>query len=171
MPTTTCDLCRTPLSADQLVTISGKTVCAKCKPDVVMNIKSGVTSSGRVSPERAQEIKKKISKLNILSFVLAVPGLLLQFGGVAMAGAAASSGEVESIPPILILGRLLAPFLIIAGLVCYSLMKGRSGLLGLLGLLSCIGLLILHFLPKKCHNCRNSAGYNAKDCGTCGAPV
>ena len=96
MATTACDLCRTPLSADQLVTISGKTVCAKCKPDVVMNIKSGVGTSARVSPERAEEIKRRISRLNLMSFVFAVPGLALQFVNAPKLGSAENQRQLKA---------------------------------------------------------------------------
>jgi hypothetical protein len=168
MTTAACDLCQQAFSPDQLITLSGKRICAKCKPDAVMNMKSGVGMSARVSPEKADEIKRKISKLNLLSFVFAVPGLLLQFAG---PGLLISGPPTPGVASTVLLIRLLAVPLIIAGLVCYALMKGRSGAFGLLGLLSCLGLLILHFLPKNCHNCRASASYSAKECRDCGAPV
>jgi len=57
------------------------------------------------------------------------------------------------------------------GMVFYARMKGRHGAMGLFGLLSCIGLLVLHFLPKSCQNCRASASYRVKECSACGAPV
>lgn len=163
----TCDVCKKPATADELVPISGKNVCAKCKPDVVMNVKSGVSGSSRIGPQRAAEIKRKISRLNLLSFAFAVPGILLQFGP---AFAAAGQVTPETAGSIMVV-RLLGAPLIIAGLVCYALMKGRSGLLGLLGLLSCLGLIILHFFPKNCHNCRASGSYSAKACATCDAPM
>ncbi|MBI3857312.1 MAG: hypothetical protein HY293_16620 [Planctomycetes bacterium] len=164
-----CDICKTVLPADQLVTIGGKSVCAQCKPDVVMNMKSGVAAVGQISPQRAEEIRARISKLNILSFVLALPGLALQFAGPAML---ASGGPVTpAVASSILLIRLVGVPLVIGGLVCYAMMKGRSGALGLLGFLSCLGLLILHFLPKNCHNCSARGGYSAKKCTSCGAPM
>jgi hypothetical protein len=157
MTTTACDLCKTPLSADQLVTISGKSVCATCKPDVVMNLKS--------------EIRKKISRLNIMSFVLALPGLGLQIAGAMFSGSGTRDVEITAAQAGGALLQLLGVPLVIAGLACYGLMKGRSWALGLFGLLSCIGLFILHFFPKKCHHCRAGASYRAKECASCGAPV
>ena len=171
MPTTPCDLCRTPLPADQLVTISGKTVCAKCKPDLVMNLKSGVGTSPRVSPVRAQEIKKTISKLNILSFVFALPGIGLQVVGALARKDMADPTQASAAQAGGLLLQLVGCVLLIVGFAFYGRMKGRSGALGLFGLLSCIGLIILHFYPKKCHNCRTGASYSAKECGACGAPV
>jgi hypothetical protein len=171
MTNTACDLCKTPLPIDQLVTISGKTVCAKCKPEVVMNLKSGVGSGPRVTPELAEQIRKKISRLNILSFVLALPGLGLQIAGAMASGARTAGEELTAAQAGGALLQLLGVPLVIGGLACYGLMKGRSWALGLFGLLSCFGLLILHFFPKKCHNCRTGASYRAKDCVSCGAPV
>jgi hypothetical protein len=168
MTTAACDLCQQPVSPDQLITLSGKRICAKCKPDAVMNLKSGVGMSSAVSPQKADEIKRKISRLNLLSFVFAIPGLILQFAG---PGLLLSGHTGPGLAGLVLLIRLLAVPLIIAGLVCYALMKGRGGAFGLLGLLSCLGLLILHFLPKACHNCKASASYSAKQCRDCGAPM
>lgn len=166
MDQTRCDLCGDPLTADQLVSISGKTVCARCKPDLLMNLKSGIPAAPRISPERASEIKSRISRLNILSFVFALPGIALQAG----AGAVASGPNALSEGSAVLLRIVGAP-LIIAGLVCYARMKARSGWWGLLGLLSCLGLIILHYLPKNCHNCGKGASYSAKSCSSCDAPV
>lgn len=168
MTSIACDLCQQPSSPDQLITLSGKRICAKCKPDAVMNLKSGVGMSPRVSAEKAEEIRRKISRLNLLSFALAVPGMGLQFVGPQMLLSGQHGPEVAG---LVLLVRLLGIPLIIGGFVCYALMKGKSGVYGLLGLLSCLGLMILHFLPKSCHNCRASASYRSKECRECGAPV
>jgi hypothetical protein len=164
-----CDLCKGSFTPDQLVPISGKNVCAKCKPELVMNLKSGVSASPRIDPRRAQEIKSKISRLNILSFVFALPGIALQ----VLAGGMRGDGQVQpgAAAAGVLLFQGLGALLLIIGLVCYARMKGRSGALGLLGLLSCLGLILLHFLSKNCHNCQASASYRAKECATCGAPV
>jgi len=163
-----CDVCKTPRTADELVSIGGKNVCADCKPDVVLDLKSGVKGTARVSAQEADRIKRRITKLNLLSFAFALPGIGLQFlGGFAIAG----TQNPHDAQVTLMLLRVLGAPLIIAGLVCYALMKGRSGVLGLLGLLSCLGLLILHFLPKNCQHCKKSASYRAKTCADCGAPV
>ncbi len=161
-----CDLCRTPASSDLLVEIGGKTVCAKCKPEMVLNLKSGVSGGARISPAKAEEIRKKISRLNLLSFALALPGIAIQFGGGAMVTV---QGPRDA--SFILMLRLIGAPLIIAGLACYARMKGRSWALGLLGLLSCLGLLILAFVSKRRHNCGTGASYRAKECGSCGAPV
>ena len=163
-----CDVCKSPTSTDQLVTIGGQTVCAKCKPDVVMNLKSGVSGAARIAPEKAEEIRKKISRLNLLSFGLAVPGIALQFFGAALIPGGRHGPEAVATVMML---RLLGAPLVIAGLCCYAVMKGRSWALGLLGLLSCLGLIILAVLPKCCHNCRTLSSYRVKECGACGAPM
>jgi hypothetical protein len=163
-----CTLCKTPTSTDQLVTIGGETVCAKCKPDVVMNMKSGVSSRERISPEKAEEIRKRISRLNLLSFAFAVPGIGLQFFGSALVAGAHSRADALLLVGML---RLIGVPLIIAGLACYAMMKGRSWALGLLGLLSCLGLLILAVFSKSCHNCQTTASYRTKECAACGAPM
>jgi hypothetical protein len=162
-----CDVCKTPTSSDQLVTIGGQTVCAKCKPDVVLNLKSGVSGASRISPEKAEEIRKKISRLNLLSFAFAVPGLLLQFGGAALVGGSPSRDEATAV----LMLRLVGAPLVIAGLCFYARMKGRTWALGLFGLLSCLGLIILSVSPKFCHNCRTRDSYRAKECRACGAPM
>jgi len=163
-----CDVCKTPTSADQLVTIGGQTVCAKCKPDVVLNMKSGVSGAPRISPEKAEEIRKKISRLNLLSFVLAVPGIGLQFFGGALIAGSRTGADAAG---IILMLRLVGAPLVIAGLCCYARMKGRSWALGLFGLLSCLGLIILAVLPKCCHNCRTLSSYRVRECGACGAPM
>ena len=160
----TCDLCKGAFTADELVPIGGKNVCAKCKPDLVMNLKSGVAAVARIDPLKAKEIKARISRLNLISFALALPGLGLHGFALQMStqpGASPAAGALQ----------LLGIALVIAGFCFYARMKGRSGVLGMLGLLSCLGLIILHFLSKKCQNCSSSAGHAAKECSTCGAPV
>jgi hypothetical protein len=146
-----CDVCKGSFTVDQLVPIGGKNVCARCKPELVMNLKSGVGATPRIDPRKAREIKSKIARLNLLSFVLALPGMAIEVfagrwsGGSGMTGGSAQAGMLAF--------QGLGAALVIGGLVCYALMKGRSGALGLLGLLSCLGLLILHFLSKNCHHC------------------
>jgi hypothetical protein len=159
-----CDVCMGAFTADELVPIGGKNVCAKCKPDLVMNLKSGVGAAPRIDPLKAKEIKERISRLNLLSFVLAIPGMVLH-------GFALQMGTQQETAPVAGALQLLGIGLVIAGFCSYARMKGRSGLLGLLGLLSCLGLIILHFLSKKCQNCASSAGHAAKECATCGGPV
>jgi hypothetical protein len=160
----TCDVCKGPFTDDQLVPIGGKNVCAKCKPDLVMNLKSGVGAAPRIDPLKAKEIRERISRLNLISFALAIPGMILH-------GFALQMGPQKAFPPAAGALQLLAIALVIAGVCIYARMKGRSGVLGLLGLLSCLGLIILHFLSKTCQNCASSAGHAAKECATCGGPV
>jgi len=163
----TCDICKGDFTADQLVPIGGKNVCAKCKPDVVMNLKSGVGAAPRIDPIKAKEIKDRISRFNLMSFVLAIPGLIMQGYASTMP---AKDGELGAAGVILLLHGV-GLILVIWGFVYYARMKGRSGVLALLGLLSCLGLIILHFLSKTCQNCGASAGHAAKECTTCGGPV
>jgi hypothetical protein len=163
---TKCDICKGSFETDQLVPISGKNVCAKCKPELVMNLKSGVSATPRIDPRKAQELKSRITRLNLLSFALAIPGLAMQVlaGKIAPTAPGATPAGALAI-------QGLGALLVIGGLVCYARMKGRSGVLGLLGLLSCLGLIILNFLGKTCQNCSAGAGHSAKECSTCGAPV
>ena len=166
-----CDLCKGSFPTEQLVPISGKTVCAKCKPELVMNLKSGVSAAPRIDPRTAQEIKKRISRLHMLSFLFIIPGivLLVLAGGARGAASQGQPGVHAMAGAFAIQG--LGSILFIIGLVLYARMKGRSGVLGLLGLLSCIGLIILNYLPKNCLHCRASASYRAKECSACGAPM
>ena len=163
----TCDMCRGAFTADQLVPIGGKNVCAKCKPDVVMNLKSGVGAVPRIDPIKAKQIKDRISRLNLMSFVLAIPGIILQ--GISTQIPIVNPGGPP--PGIIFLLQGVGTVLLIWGFVYYARMKGRSGALALLGLLSCLGLIILHFLAKTCQNCGANAGHAAKECSTCGGPV
>ena len=164
-----CDVCRGPFSADELVSIGGKNVCAKCKPDVVMNLKSGVGAAPRIDPLKAKEIKDRISRLNLVSFALAVPGMFIQVYSAQMARGTGPDPDSTQAGILAIQG--LSSLLVIAGLACYARMKGRNGFLCLLGMLSCLGLIILHFLSKICQNCGMSAGHSAKECDSCGGPV
>lgn len=163
MTSSACDVCKAPVDADQLVTLGGRTVCARCKPDVVMNLKSGVRTEGAISSERAEEIRKKISRLNLASFAFGLPGLVLAVLG----GRMLTPGEPGVGPLVWLVGIGL----FITGMVYYARMKGRSGWLGLFGILSCIGLLILHYFPKNCHNCRGRVSYAGKQCDSCGSPA
>src|SRR5262245_55098634 len=138
----TCDLCKGSFTADQLVPIGGKNVCAKCKPDLVMNLKSGVSATARIDPATASAIKSKMTRLNLLSFALALPGMAMQ----VLAGQVVSSADPGSAMARALAIQGLGAILVIGGLICYARMKGRSGALGLLGLLSCLGLIILHYL-------------------------
>ena len=165
----TCDLCKGAFTDDQLVSIGGKSVCAKCKPELVMNLKSGVSAAPRIDPVKAKKIKSRLKRLNLLSFSLAVPGLALQVIAGGMRGAEeATTGSAQA---GLLALQGVGAVLWIAGLSFYSRMKGRNSSLGLLGLLSCLGLIFLNYLSKNCLNCRSSNGYSAKACASCGGPV
>jgi hypothetical protein len=164
--TRSCDVCKTPLTSDQLVQIGGQYVCAQCKPNVLLNLKSGVGGGAKISPEEALAIKKEISRLNLLSFAFAVPGLVL----LGAAGAVSGENVEENRGTVLIL-RLAGAVLFMIGMTAYARMRGRSGRWGLLGFLSCLGFLVLYFLPKRCRHCRSNASFRARECRNCGAPV
>jgi len=161
-----CEFCGTSMPSDQLVTITGKSVCARCKPEVVLNLKSGIGSGPRISAERAGEIRRRIAGLNRMSFAFAVPGILMQVAIPALAMSGLRPGLSLGVFGVL---RLLSVVLIVAGLGSYARMKGRSSAWGLLGVLSCIGLLILALLGKECRNCREKAPSREKECRACGA--
>ena len=165
----TCDICKDAFTEDQLVSIGGKSVCAGCKPELVMNLKSGVSAAPRIDPIKAKEIKSRLSRLNLLSFALALPGLALQVIAGGMRGAAEATSVSAQAGLLAVQG--VGAVLWIAGLAFYARMKGRNPMLGLLGLLSCLGLIVLNYLSKNCHNCKASNGYSAKLCTTCGGPV
>jgi hypothetical protein len=112
-----------------------------------------------VTPQQAADIQAQIKSLNARSFLLAIPGFVLQVVGRGMPGIAG------------VAVTLLGAALIVGGLVFYAKMRGRGPLFGLLGLASCLGLLILYFLPKSCLNCKTSHAYSAKQCKRCGAPL
>lgn len=164
-----CDGCGVETSPDQLVTLAGRSVCARCKPDVVMNLKSGVVSGERIDPAKAEEIRKRISRLNLMSFALALPGFLLMVGGPA--AIAAGSGSSTDLVIVLTVLRFAGTGLLIGGFAAYAMMKGRSPAFALLGLASCIGLVVLAVIGKKCLNCRTEAGSRSKECRACGAPM
>jgi len=130
-------------------------VCPLCK--------SNLAGGGEtvVSPEKAQEIKAKIGRLNALSFVFALPGLGLEFA----AGAIAPKPELV---PVL---QLSGAVLVIVGFCIYATMKGRNAAWGLMGIFSCLGLIFLALMGKCCHNCQQVASYGAKECTKCHAPM
>ena len=49
--TTKCERCGEEVPADQTVTLRGMTVCAKCKPEIVRDMQSGVSSTSSLSKE------------------------------------------------------------------------------------------------------------------------
>src|ERR1051325_11728189 len=108
-----CDLCRSPFTADELVSIGGKNVCATCKPDVVMNLKSGVGAAPRIDPIKAKEIKNRISRMNLSSFALAIPGLVMHGLALQMVTLAGPPGASERAGAL----QVLAIGLVISGFV------------------------------------------------------
>ena len=112
-----CDVCGGDFTSDQVIELHGKVVCAKCKPDVVMDIKSGVGAGDRVPPTDAERIGKKIRKLNRISFAFALPGIGLQlFGRGAIVGVSPEGPPsfFEAFEPVGI--QILGAVLLIAGL-------------------------------------------------------
>ena len=105
----------------------------------------------------AKSIAERIKRLNRNSLSFGALGLLAQFVGQFTEG---------PVRPLLLLG---GTGLFIYGLSLYAKMRNRSGWWGGLGLLSCLGLVILLFLPKRCHNC--GATTKGKTCEECGAPA
>jgi hypothetical protein len=136
----------------------GSRFCPLCKANLVGG------GGSVVDPQKAQEIKSKISKLNKMSFAFAVPGLLMAFGPAA---AEHTPENAHAAQPFLLVGGLL----IVVGLACYASMKGRSAAWGLMGLLYCLGILFLALMAKCCHNCRQIGGRNATECANCHAPM
>lgn len=132
---------------------------------------------GSVRPateEEKGEIKRRLRNLNVISFLLGIPGLALQVAGNVMSRAQPHP-HLDSTEAAAALGGLgIALFgtgLLIAGLAFSARVKGRSGWWGLLGLLSCLGLLVLYFIPKLCSHCRSSVSYSKNQCPNCEAPV
>jgi hypothetical protein len=122
-------------------------------PQVDLGVPPGVAP---LDPAAAQAIQARIQRLNGISLGLGIPGLLIQFAGMAFDA---------SIRPLF---QLVGGGLLIAGLTFYARMKGRSGWWGLMGLLSILGLIILAVLPAHCHNCGQTVKGNR--CKQCGAP-
>lgn len=125
----------------------------------------------QIDPEKAEKIRARIRNLNLLSFALAIPGIAIQvYGRMSLEPGLNGSPDPQKqlISALLI---LLGAGLVIAGLACYAIMKGRSGGWGLLGLLSVIGLIALNFLGKRCQNCQREGGANAKQCQWCHGPL
>ena len=133
---------------------------------------------GRVQPateEEKAEIKRRLRKLNVISFLLGIPGIALQVAGNVVARVHPQHRDLNAAEAAAALGglgiALIGTGLLIAGLAFSARVKGRSGWWGLLGLLSCIGLLVLYFVPKICSRCRSSVSFSKNQCPNCEAPV
>ena len=86
-----------------------------------------------------------IKRYNNLSFVYAVPGIVLQ-----IVGHVVSQGAKE--PASLLLGvaiLLIGTALLMVGIAYYAKSRGRSPVWCLMGLLSCIGLIVLLLLKDR----------------------
>jgi drug/metabolite transporter (DMT)-like permease len=116
--------------------------------------------AGTIAPERAAELKKKLTGLNSLSLLIGVSGLILQGVGKVVVGD--SLGDLLSVAGIA---------LFVVGLVYYTRARGQHAAFAAFGLLSCLGLFILYFLPKRCLNCDAKHSFSAKACNRCGAPL
>lgn len=138
----------------------GSKVCPSCNE----NLAGG--GGNVISPEKAAEIKAKISRTNMLSFVFAIPGLLLQFAAGAIVHPT-TVAEAQMVPMIQLAGGIL----LIIGLCLYASMKGRSPAWGLMGLLSCLGLIFLAIMAKICQNCGLVGGRNDTECKKCQCPM
>jgi hypothetical protein len=117
------------------------------------------TIAPTISPERAEELRRKLKGYNAMSFALGIPGIVLQVVGRNM-------GDVIGLVLV-----LTGAALFVGGLWFYAKMRGQHPALCLLGLISCLGMVILYFLPKKCLNCATGASFSAKQCAACGAPL
>ena len=162
---TKCGSCDKTFMADQLVEFGGRMVCGDCKQGIVMDMKSGVPAGRKCPPETAEIIRRRILKLNLLSFASGTPGILLMLLP-AMLG---PPGLPFAPGPTLLM--LLGSLLFSIGLVFNAQMKGRSNLWALFGLLSCLGLIILEFVQKICHFCHARQPSSKKECTNCGAPL
>jgi hypothetical protein len=123
-------------------------------------------------PEERDNIRRHLRNLNLLSFAFGIPGLILQFGAMALVPQSSRSAAVGSGQEgIVIMARLVGVALLVVGLIFNARWKGRNGAWGLLGLLSCIGLLILYLIPKYCRHCGNQSSYRVNKCPACDAPM
>ncbi|MBI5368226.1 MAG: hypothetical protein HZA54_14420 [Planctomycetes bacterium] len=165
-----CEMCGASVPADQVVKIRDRVVCARCKPELVKNLQSGVAAVSGIEPEEAERIRRKIRNNNALSFAFALPGLGLQFAARTETSQARRTHDVQTAATSGILS-LVGVALLIVGFGFYARMRGRSPLWGALGILSCVGLAILYFVPKHCHHCRGSQSYRVATCALCGAPM
>lgn len=113
-------------------------------------------SSRMMGPEARAALQKKISRLNLVTIAVGVPGLLLQLAGRFSGG---------------FLLTIVGGALVITALAFFAQMRGRHPAFCLLGFLSCIGLIILYFLPKRCLACSAEQSYRSGQCDRCGAPL
>lgn len=106
------------------------------------------------------EVEQRIKRMNTMSFVWGLPGLLLQTAGWVM---------MDSFGPLGGLLTLVGTTLLIIGLSYYARSRGHSWAFAFLGLLSCLGMIILAVLPRNCIVC--GGGSRNGQCLRCGAPV
>lgn len=81
-----------------------------------------------------------IARYNNLSLALGVPGLILEFVGIAMSGANPDNPTTGRVV------TALGAAMLIAGLGLYARAKGRSPLWAVMGLFSILGLIVLALL-------------------------
>src|SRR6185503_4840948 len=86
-------------------------------------------AGGRISPERAAALQAELKSLNMRSFALGIPGMILQVVGNGTIGGVVGLG-------VFVLGTAL----LIVGLYFYAKMRGLHGAFSVFGLLSCVGL-------------------------------
>lgn len=127
---------------------------------------------GTCPPEEKDRIRRHLRALNGLSFLFGIPGLALQVWAVTLGPTPGQAPQDRLDAAVLrLLVSIVGAVLLITGLVFNAKWKGRHGAWGLLGCLSCVGLLILYFLPKKCHHCGAGASHAASRCLVCDAPM
>ncbi len=104
-----------------------------------------------ISEDEAAELKEKFKTENRKSLGLGIFGLVLQMAGGIFA--------------------LFGTVMLIAALVFYAKMRGRSPWWGAFGLLSILGFAVLYFLGKVCSRCEAKNGHRDDTCEQCGAPL
>ena len=110
-----------------------------------------------IDPTSSEAIGREIARLNRNSLLFGVLGLATQTVGQGMGGLVGS---------ILV---FTGAAILVYAFSLYARMRRQSPWWGLMGLLSCVGLVVLLFLPKKCHNCGTKT--TGATCSNCGAPA
>ena len=167
--TAPCESCGKKCSTDQRVKIDGLQLCAACKQDAVLDIKSGVKGGVRpmiCPPGTAELLARENRKHWWIGFSCLCAGILLMsLDPISRVVRAGLPGFFSWFLPFF--GFLV----FFVGFAFYASARGRSGSWAFLSMICVVGLVVLYFLPRHCYYCDAVHAFYRKECDRCRAPL